>query len=286
MSQERDYWCETCEKEFSEHSLSHKRFFKRDTIPTRFDVRDSKLAGVTIKAGTEIDKKLNEGIMWYKFRVDTVLKDYCPKGHEVSLIRLIADRCPVCQQKGGGRRDYTHKHRFSVRPENAPCAPCVREIEHLRIIEKQYTAMMEESKPYFVLHYPTVSNGGAHTWNEKEAIEKAWHSLVAALGKVPAESICRDSLAAEKLPRLPDLKKLDRSGGGVVLLFHPAVAEAIVQLWAAWNALPGVCWDQGLQRGSDLLLQLADGEITGGEFDDGRKMRYSPKKEGDDGSSE
>lgn len=285
MSQERDYWCETCEKEYPEGSTITKRFFKRDTVPSRHDVNNPKLAGVIIKAGTEIDSKLREGIMWYKFRADTILKYYCPKKHEVSIIRLTADRCPVCKQKGD-KHDYSGNHRFRIRPENSPCGPCVREMEHLRKIEKQYTALMADHQPYLVTHYPLVSNGGAHTWNEKEVIEKAWRSLVAALGKVPTERITMYSSEAEKIPKLPDPKRPDRSGGDVVLLFSPAVAEALVQLWAAWNALPGVCWDQGLQRGSDLLLQLADGKITGGEFDEDRRMRYSPQKEGDDGSTE
>jgi hypothetical protein len=232
-------------------------------------------------------KNCSEAMTWPS--KDRIITPLCPEGHEAYYVKMTKDECPICHtvprygKYTSNHTEYAGRKKISefkgldvefdpetgrpfgqwhARPENAPCDSCAEEIQQLR----EFRAQVEEATKNLVVKEvdssPSFSSFGHTTgWD----VSKTFFAAVQAAGSPVAETDTATGL-------LPASERKDKSRGQK-MRFRAEFVDAMQALYDAVNTWGEAIHDQALEHGRSLIIQLAEGRITAGQFDKG-KIRY------------
>lgn len=166
------------------------------------------------------------------------------------------------------------------RDRNKPCHDCQREIARLEKFAKQMSEREGELRTRQVDAYPAFEDGPQiYLHEEREGLEQAFLNLMVALGTPCSEDLSySEQKALTWLPlNIPKYRR-ERSNIAGIFKYTPQVIEAIDQLYDAINLWGPAIAREAHDKGSSIIHALAEGRITGGEFED-NQLRYHPKTE-------
>lgn len=161
------------------------------------------------------------------------------------------------------------------RDRNKPCRDCQLEIARLQKFAKQMSEREGELQTRKVDAYPKFEHGpNIYVRDEKEALEEAFRNLMVAVG-IPcsADLDYSEQRALAWLPLNVPKYWSERSNVAGIFEYTPQVIAAINQLNDAINLWGPAIAREAHHKGSSIIHALAEGRITGGEFED-RQLRY------------
>jgi hypothetical protein len=166
---------------------------------------------------------------------------------------------------------------WRARESNKPCHHCIREIEALQKLKLEIAKRQGSAALYAVLWYPGFAHGSnVHVHEEQKEMERTWVQMLKAIGDQPAEDKPRwDNSDLPALPAPPNNSNVQLHNAAR-LSFRKDVAAAIQSFWQALNVWGPAIAASAHERGTNLLIQLAEGEITPGDFNESL-VRYGRK---------
>lgn len=201
----------------------------------------------------------------------------CKEGHEAYYVSMTTKECPVCHTVGmqgyntkvGSFDEKTGRPygQWRERPENEPCVSCTDEIESLRRFQVETVKATESLEAWTVLKNPCFYIDGV-TVHDPYKLEYALRDLCCAIGRPAIEE-----KSIGMMPTQPEQPGIRNESYGKYL-YAAGVAEKVQNLYEAIRHCIGLTAKNNLEKGRSLILQLAEGKITGGDFENG-KLRYS-----------
>jgi hypothetical protein len=170
------------------------------------------------------------------------------------------------------------------RDRNKPCGDCIREIKRLREFAEEVTARQGKLEKRKVDAYPAFEDGpNVYVQDEKHELEHAWLDLMKVLGQPFAGELpYKEHNDLEWLPAHVPKYRQQRNNSAGVLQYTPEVIAKIDALYDAINKWGPAIAREAHDHGSNIIHALAEGRITGGEYDDNR-LRYHPKPKEEEG---
>jgi hypothetical protein len=170
--------------------------------------------------------------------------------------------CPGCGTPG-------------LRKIDEVCAECKKKLQEADEARQRRERDTEHQVYQVPRRFPSyVVPAGYHTRGNvrapEEAITRAMEALVLSIGAPVAGRY----FPAERLFYYPKGYRVVYDYPSGFLMFRPATAQAVDQLDSAIQAALEAAYQAGKGDGSHLLMQLADGDLTVGDFN----KRVEPSK--------
>jgi hypothetical protein len=179
---------------------------------------------------------------------------------------LTADPCPLCKKAAGDNYDDGLSVPFRIK--DSVCSHCLKEIQDLRNSAHRLERMVsrgeiKNARPRRIYPFPNRFTGSLES---REAVSAALRTLAKLVG-----GDC-DENEWYRVTKVRDKESFLLEGEGMAATFYRSMTDeehsAMQSLYEAIKENSESAYEEGRDRGKDILLSLQAGDIGLSEFDE------------------